>query len=144
MPPKKKNIDFEQITAGNFKRTLTLFGENTESGREKLHQEIEEIHHLFKNLIHDHRPSVDIEKVSTGEHWLAKQAIEYHLVDELMISDDYLLESSKNSNLYEIRYHIKKSFSEKLFSSAHSYLPMQFINSALNFFPKSVGENFKK
>lgn len=120
---KEKNIDFEQITAGNFKRTLTVFGENTEEGREKLHQEIEEIHHLFKNLIHDYRKNIDIEKVSTGEHWLAKQAINLNLVDGLMTSDDYLLESSKSANLYEIRFAIKKSFTEKLFSSAKAYIP---------------------
>jgi serine protease SohB len=113
---KEKNVDFEQITAGNFKRTLTLFGENTEAGREKCHHEIEEIHGLFKNLIHDNRPGVDIDKVATGEHWLAKQAIEFKLVDELRTSDDYLLEQSKTANLFEVNYHIKKSISEKLFS----------------------------
>jgi len=113
---KEKNIDFEQITAGNFKRTLTVFGENTESGREKLHHEIEEIHNLFKNLIQEYRPNLDIEKVATGEHWLAKQAIELQLVDELRTSDDYLLEQSKKANLFEIHYEIKKSFGEKLFS----------------------------
>jgi serine protease SohB len=113
---KEKNVDFEQITAGSFKRTLTLFGENTEAGREKLHHEIEEIHTLFKNLIHEHRPELDIEKVATGEHWLAKQAIEFKLVDELRTSDDYLLEQSKVANIFEINYHIKKSLGEKLFS----------------------------
>jgi serine protease SohB len=118
---KEKNIDFEQVTAGNYKRTLTIFGENTEEGREKLHQEIEEIHLLFKNLIHDYRQNIDIEKVSTGEHWLAKQAIEYQLVDELITSDDYLLNESKNANLYEISYHIKKSLTERLFSSAQLF-----------------------
>lgn len=118
---KDKQIDFEQVTAGNYKRTLTLFGENTEEGRAKLHQEIEEIHQLFKNLIHDHRKQVDIEKVSTGEHWLAKQAIEYKLVDEIMTSDDYLLQQSSKATLYEITYCTKKSLGEKLFSGMSSF-----------------------
>ncbi len=119
---KEKNIDFEQITAGNFKRTLTVFGENTEEGREKLHQEMEDIHRIFKNVVHEYRSHLDIEKVATGEHWLAKQAIEFNLVDEIKTSDDYLLEKSKTSNIYEITYHIKKSFSEKLFGGSSSSL----------------------
>jgi serine protease SohB len=117
---KEKNIDFEQLTAGNYKRTLTMFGENTEAGREKLHQEIEEIHLLFKNVIHENRPQLDIDKVATGEHWLAKQAIEFKLVDELRTSDDYLLEQSKTANVFEITYQIKKSLPEKLFAGAQA------------------------
>lgn len=124
---KEKNIDFEQLTAGNFKRTLTLFGENTEAARDKLHEEIEEIHRLFKNLIAEHRPLVDIEKVATGEHWLAKQALEFNLVDELNTSDDYLFLQSKNATIYEVCYHIKKSVGERIFSfmsllKAHSVM----------------------
>lgn len=114
---KDKQIDFEQLTAGNFKRTLTLFGENTPEGREKLHQEIEAIHGLFKHLIAEHRQQIDINQVATGEHWLAKQALDLKLVDELMTSDDYLLKLSEQANLYEIIYHTKKSLGEKLFSS---------------------------
>lgn len=125
---KEKKIDFEQITAGNFKRTLTLFGENTESGREKLHEEIEEIHTLFKGLILENRPQIDIDKVATGEHWLAKQAIELKLVDELKTSDDYLLEKSKTANLFEIHYKAKKTFSEKLLNSMHAFKASIFGN----------------
>jgi serine protease SohB len=113
---KDKHIDFEQITAGNYKRTLTLFGENTEEGRQKLHQEIDEIHHLFKNLIQENRHQLDINKVSTGEHWLGKQALELKLVDEIKTSDDYLMERSTRANLFEITYVMKKSMMEKLFS----------------------------
>lgn len=114
---KEKNIDFEQITAGSYKRTLTVFGKNTDEGREKMRDEIEEIHHLFKNLIHEYRKDLDIEKVSTGEHWLGKQALGLKLVDELNTSDDYLLSKSKTANLYEISYLTKKTLSEKFASS---------------------------
>lgn len=126
---KEKNVDFEQITAGSFKRTLTLFGENTEAGREKLHHEVEEIHSLFKNVIHENRPRVDIEKVATGEHWLAKQAIEFNLVDELRTSDDYLLEQSKTANLFEVSYHKKQSLGQKLFAGV-SVLKKEIIDLA--------------
>lgn len=114
---KEKHIDFEQLTAGSFKRTLTMFGHNTEEGREKLKEEIEDIHQLFKNLIHQYRQQVDIEKISTGEHWLGSQALDLKLVDELTTSDDYLFLQSKNANVYEISYHVKKSLASKLTSS---------------------------
>lgn len=114
---KEKHIDFEQLTAGSFKRTLTVFGHNTEEGREKLKEEIEDIHQLFKNLIHQYRQQVDIEKVSTGEHWLGSQALDLKLVDDLTTSDDYLFLQSKNANVYEINYHVKKSLASRLTSS---------------------------
>lgn len=114
------HIDFEQITAGNYKRTLTLFGKNTEEGREKLREELEDIHHYFKQVIQANRPQIDIEKVSTGEHWLAKQAEQYKLVDGLQTSDDYLLEQSKVAKLYEIKFQTKKTFVEKITTAAQA------------------------
>lgn len=117
---KDKHIDFEQITAGQFKRTLTLFGENTKQGREKMHEEIEDIHRLFKDLIKENRPELDINQVATGEHWLGSQALELRLVDELRTSDDYLLKQSQHAELFEICFHIKKSFAEKIASGARA------------------------
>ena len=111
---KKKDIDFEQLTAGEYKRTLTLFGENTEKGRLKFQEEIEEIHQLFKDFIQQNRPVIDIQQVATGEHWLASKAQELKLVDELITSDDYLLNASQQADVYEVRYIAKKSLPEKL------------------------------
>lgn len=113
-----KNVEFEQLTAGSYKRTLTMFGQNTEEGRQKLQDEIEVIHQDFKQVIIDHRKNIDITKVATGEHWLGTQALELHLVDALTTSDDYLLEQSKHANLYEISYEMKKSFLTKLTGAA--------------------------
>jgi serine protease SohB len=111
---KKHDIDFEQFTAGEFKRTVTMFGENTEEGRVKFRKEVEDIHLLFKDFITQHRPMVDIATVSTGEHWPGIRALENQLVDELKTSDDYLLENSKDADLFEIKYSSKKSLWEKL------------------------------
>lgn len=111
---KKKEIDFEQLTAGQFKRTLTLFGENTEKAREKMQEDIEEIHILFKNFIIQNRPQVDLAQVATGEHWLGTKALELKLIDDLATSDDYLLTSSANSDIYHINYLEKKSFGSKI------------------------------
>jgi|SRR3990167_389717 len=111
---KDKHIDFEQHTAGEYKRTITVFGENTEAGRTKLHEEIEDIHQQFKHLISQYRQQVDVQKIATGEHWLGQQALHLKLVDVIQTSDDYLLECSKNATLFEITYEIKKTWLGKL------------------------------
>ncbi|KNC69065.1 protease SohB [Pseudoalteromonas ardens] len=111
---KKNDIDYEQITAGEFKRTLTLFGENTDKGREKFREEVEHTHGLFKRFVSDNRPNMDIDKVATGEHWLATHAHEFALVDEIRTSDDLLLDLNQAHQLYQVRFKLKKSLAEKL------------------------------
>lgn len=115
---KKFDIDYEEITAGEFKRTLTLFGENTDADREKFRAEIEDAHELFKEFVVDNRPSVDIAAIATGEHWYGKRALERKLVDELRTSDDYLLSRSQDADIFEIRYVHKRSMISKFFAHA--------------------------
>ena len=115
---KKHHIDFEQITAGEYKRTVTLFGENTKKGREKFQEELNIVHDLFKSHIASFRSQIDVDKIATGEHWMAKTALDLKLVDELMTSDDYLLNASKNCDLYEVKYLHKKGLIEKVFNQA--------------------------
>src|SRR5262249_22123379 len=117
---KDHDIDFEQQTAGEYKRTLTIFGENTDEGRAKLQEEINDVHDQFKELIHVHRPQLPIDKVATGEHWLGQKAYELKLVDEIKTSDEYILELSHECNVYEICYETKKSFLAKLTGSAQN------------------------
>jgi serine protease SohB len=111
---KKHDIEFEQLTAGEYKRTLTLFGENTSKGREKMQDEIDEAHTLFKDFIAANRPIVDIKTIATGEPWYGVRAREIRLIDDLISSDDYLMFASEKCDIYEINYVIKKSFMEKL------------------------------
>src|SRR3990167_743797 len=119
---QQKLIDFEQLSAGEYKRTLSLFGENTDKGRHKMQQEIEETHALFKAFISQHRKQVDINQVATGEYWLGTHALDLKLIDALQTSDDYLLSTSKTLNLFEIVYKTKKPFSKRLAgSAAHLY-----------------------
>ncbi len=113
---KQKGVDFEQITAGKYKRTITMFGENTDEGRAKLREELEEIHALFKDLIAEHRPELDLESVATGEHWYGSRALELKLVDELGSSDDYLLQAADNGDLYQVTYRSKQNLQEKVLS----------------------------
>jgi serine protease SohB len=119
---EEKGIDFEQITAGRYKRTLTMFGENTDEGREKLKEQVEEIHELFKNQIREHRPQVDIERVATGEHWYGVRALELNLVDEIKTSDDVLLEAASDHDLYHIAYKRRRKWQERFFGGAESLL----------------------
>ena len=114
---KKHDIDFEQLHAGQYKRTLSLFGENTEEDREKMQQELEDTHALFKQFVKDNRPAVDIEKIATGEHWYGKRALDMGLVDELRTSDDFLTEAVKTADIYELEYVRKKPLLEKMFGS---------------------------
>ena len=116
---KKNDIDYEQLTAGEFKRTLTMFGENTDAGRAKFIEELEETHVLFKDFVRERRPSLDIDKVATGEHWFGLKAKELGLVDEIQTSDDYLLSASKDKQIVAIKYEVKKGIAEK-FSKAAS------------------------
>ncbi|MFM2479997.1 protease SohB [Celerinatantimonas sp. YJH-8] len=111
---KKNDIDYEQITAGKYKRTLTVFGENTEEGREKFREELEDTHHLFKDFVSHYRPQIDIENVATGEHWFGTQAQDKGLVDAISTSDDYLMQRYKSCDVIQIRYETKKKLTEKL------------------------------
>jgi serine protease SohB len=113
---KKHDIDYEQLSAGEYKRTLTLFGENDDKDRVKFQEELEDTHELFKEFIKDNREQVDIEKIATGEHWYGKRALELQLVDELITSDDYLYTAAVDADIYEITQIRKKAVSEKLFS----------------------------
>ncbi|PHR85376.1 MAG: protease SohB [Colwellia sp.] len=115
---KKNNIDFEQFTAGEFKRTVTMFGENTEKGKEKFIEELEETHVLFKDFVSEHRPSLDLDKVATGEHWFGTKALELGLVDCIQTSDDYLQKISKSHKVVAIKYEVKKGLAEKFAKAA--------------------------
>lgn len=110
-------IDFEQHTAGEYKRTLSLFGENTDEGRAKLREQLEETHAQFKAFIHTHRPTLDLAQVATGEYWHGERALALGLVDELRTSDDYLLAARSEHDLYRISYRSRKRPLERLLGS---------------------------
>lgn len=123
---KKNDIDFEQITAGDYKRTLTVFGENTKAGREKLQEEVDEMHELFKTFVKTNRPIVPIEQVATGEHWFAVQTLDKKLVDQLQTSDDYLMAQKDHFDMYEVEYKMRQTFLQKLTDRTQSHLAKIF------------------
>lgn len=111
---KKHEIDYEQHTAGNFKRTLTVFGENSDEGRQKFQEELEETHVLFKAFVGKYRPELDLVKVATGEHWYGQQAIELGLVDAISTSDDVIMSLAAERTVYKMRYQVRKKLADKI------------------------------
>jgi serine protease SohB len=115
---KKNNIDIELLTAGEYKRTLTLFAENTEKGRKKFQEDLEKIHSAFRDYVLANRNQLDIEKVSTGEHWLAKDAFDLRLVDKLSTSDEYLIGKMAKYKAFKLTIQPKASIVNKLLKPA--------------------------
>jgi serine protease SohB len=109
-----RNIDWEQFTAGKFKRTVTLFGENTEAGRTKLREELDDIHGLFRAFVQGRRAQLDMEKVATGEAWLGSRALELGLVDELATSDEIIRMACQHGKVLHVQYQRKLSVPERL------------------------------
>ncbi|RKG31415.1 protease SohB [Acinetobacter tianfuensis] len=111
---KEKHIDFELYTAGQFKRTVTMFGENTAEGKAKFEEELQQTHNLFKHFVEKYRPQLNVEKVATGEHWYGQDAIDLNLVDQLKTSDEYLLGLLPQHDVYLIQTRKKPTLGEKL------------------------------
>ena len=126
---KKKDIEFEQHTAGEFKRTLTVFGENNDEGRAKFKEEIEEIHVLFKDFVQSQRPDMDIDKVATGEYWPGIKAKSLGLIDDITTSDDYILSHYPAREIFSVKYAVKKNVAEKLGMSAANVVERVFMKS---------------
>lgn len=117
---EQHNIDFELHTAGDYKRTLTMFGENTEAGRSKFREELEEAHELFKQFITTYRSKLDVEAVATGEHWFGSRALELGLIDSIRTSDDLLLDAAKTQNVYRLEFKPKLSLQDRIASAVDS------------------------
>lgn len=111
---KKNDIDVEILTAGEYKRTLTMLGENTEQGRSKFLQDLQTTHDLFKDFVASYRPQLDMQHIATGEVWLGTDALGHQLVDELKTSDQYLVERSAEAKIFKLSYKFRKNLQERL------------------------------
>lgn len=120
---KKYDIDYEIITAGEFKRTLSVFGENTDAARKKFLEEIEDVHELFKEFVSTHRPHVDLTVVATGESWYGERALARNLIDDIMTSDEYIMQACNKAKVLELTWHPpKKQLSDLLTQTATTML----------------------
>lgn len=123
---EKYNIDFEQFTAGKYKRTVTMFGENTDEARDKFKEELEVIHVAFKDFVKTHRPNLDIDAIATGEHWLGTDALRLNLIDEIQTSDEYLLTRHKEQQIIAVSFEEKKSLKKSFLKMASKLQLTQF------------------
>jgi len=133
---KKNDVDYELHTAGEYKRTITMFGETTPAGRKKFKEHLEEIHILFKDHIKKFRPKLNMKKIATGETWEGIKALEVGLVDEISTSDEYLLNLSKKHEIFEISYITKQNLQDR-FSGFISSSISKIIISVESFFEKN-------
>ena len=115
-------VDFEQVTAGQYKRNVTMFGKNTDEDREKLKDQLEEIHSLFKSSVNEYRPELNLDKVATGEYWYGTRALELGLIDEIKTSDELLLEMSKKYEIFSVKLKIKQPLKKRIMSGVDSLL----------------------
>lgn len=118
----RNDIDIELLTAGEYKRTLTMLGENTDEGRKKFREQLEEAHELFKTFLTRYRPQLDLEQVATGEHWYGEQAREMGLADELRTSDDLLLELIREADVFELTYHRPQTLGRRVTVAMEAFL----------------------
>ncbi len=118
----ERGVDFEQITAGEYKRTVTMFGKNTDEDRAKLREELEDVHLLFKDAVARYRTDLDLEKVATGEHWYGIRALELGLADEIMTSDELLSSIAADRDIYQVTFKIKQPLQKRLVHSVDSAL----------------------
>lgn len=111
---KNHDIDYEMFTAGEYKRTVTIFGENDDEDRAKYKEELEQTHKLFKHFVTTYRPQLDLAQVANGDHWYGEDALHLSLVDELTTSDSYLLEQMETRQVYALMSRQKPTLAEKL------------------------------
>ncbi|MEM9209100.1 MAG: protease SohB [Pseudomonadota bacterium] len=124
----ERGVDFEQVTAGDYKRNVTMFGKNTDEDRARLKEQLEDVHMLFKGIVSDYRPDLDIEKVATGEHWYGKHALELGLADEIRTSDELLADLVRERDLYRLQYRTKQPLQKRLMSGVDGAL--QYFDDA--------------
>ncbi len=124
---RKHDVDYETISAGEFKTTLTTFGEITQKGRDKVKEDVEEMHGLFKAWVKDHRPAVDIDSIATGETWVGVQALEKSMIDELMTSDECIVKACENADVYAVHFEIRRTLSDKLGAAIQKGLDMAVL-----------------
>lgn len=115
-------VDFEQVTAGEYKRTVTMFGKNTDEDRERLKEQLEDVHGLFKDVVGEYRPDLDLDKVATGEIWYGKHALELGLADDIKTSDELLTELVDDKQLFRLHYKVKQPLQKRLMSNVDGAL----------------------
>ena len=106
---KKNEIDYEEMTAGEFKRSVSVLGEITPAGREHFRGKLDATHEAFKRFVKERRPALDIERVGDGDVWLGSEALGLGLIDAIMTSDELLFSARESARLFEVAVEARKS-----------------------------------
>lgn len=117
---RKHEVDYETISAGEFKTTLTTFGEITQRGRDKVKEDVEEMHAIFKDWVKQHRPAVEIDGIATGETWIGLQAMERNMIDEVITSDECIIRACDNADVFAVSFEIRRTIGDKLGAAIHT------------------------
>src|SRR5690606_6116850 len=125
---KKNDVDYEMITAGEYKRTLTPFTEVTEKGRDKVRQDVDIMHDLFKQWVKEYRPVVDIDQIATGETWVGLQAQDLNMVDAIGTSDECIVQACKEADVYEVSYEIRVPLGERIGGAVQKAMDKTLMN----------------
>lgn len=125
---KNHDIDVDVLTAGKYKRTMTMFGENTPEGKEKMLEDLASVHELFKAQVSAHRPQIDIEHIATGEYWYGTKALQLHLIDEIATSDELICKALETKDVYAISTEKEKSLVEKIGLQVETTVRNVFMN----------------
>ncbi|CAB3976441.1 protease SohB [Candidatus Azoamicus ciliaticola] len=118
----KNNIEIEYHTSGKYKKTLSVIGENTEIGRKKFIESLENTHFLFKNFVKENRSQINIDEIATGEYWYGIDALKLNLIDKIQTSDEYIMENLNNTKIYEIKLNEKTNIKNKIKENIHNIL----------------------
>ncbi len=117
---RKHEVDYETISAGEFKTTLTTFGEITQRGRDKVKEDVEDMHAIFKDWVKQHRPAVEIDGIATGETWIGLQAAERNMIDDVITSDEYIIRACDTADVFAVRFEIRRTIGDKLGAAIHT------------------------
>ncbi|MBT4760987.1 MAG: protease SohB [Bdellovibrionaceae bacterium] len=139
---KKHDVDYQEMTAGEYKRTISLMGEITEKGRKKFIEDLEDTHELFKDFVVKYRPQLDINKIATGEHWFGLRALDLKLVDMISTSDDYILSQVGTAKVFSVSIPPKKKFQEKVSDALGKIVKEKFMEGIKENQIKSTIERF--
>mmetsp|Transcript_1957 Transcript_1957/g.2530 ORF Transcript_1957/g.2530 Transcript_1957/m.2530 type:complete len:671 (+) Transcript_1957:35-2047(+) len=131
---EKYGIDSYEFAAGVNKVPITPVGKVTPDKLEHMQEKLETVHRAFKSTVQKARPSVDVDVVGTGEVWLAIDALEYKLVDEILTSDEYLSQRSKATTVYQMKLFQQplSGFMQKLFPPSYSQSFEAKVQSAVS------------
>jgi serine protease SohB len=101
---KKHDIEPRLFTAGEFKRTVTLIGDDDEEAKQHFQHQLESLHGLFLAAVKKYRTGANFEKIGTGDHWTAEESQTQNLglVDHIATSREYLLKLNADRDLVHL------------------------------------------